>query len=444
MRRFVAAAACVAAIAALRAQAPHIYAIANARIVTVAGPPIENGTIVFRDGLIEQVAANAAAPAGARVYDGKGLTVYPGLIDMGNTAAVAAPAGATEAARTTEDAERAKRDAILRSHVRAAEHVAVDSPALKKLAAAGVTTVLAVPPGPVFAGQSALVNVALPEDEPQIGAVADIRKGEPVVRAGVATHVAVPENPPGGGAYPNSLMGVVAFVRQTFIDAQYYASAQERAARTRGVRLPFDPALEALQPAVSGRSPVVFRADSVREIDRALRIAEEFKLSIVLAGAREAGALAMELKSRNVRIIYNLRYPERLKSLAPDADEPVRVLRERASAPRTPGALARAGLTFAFESGGLDDPKAFVKNAGKAVRAGLPADAAIRALTIDAAGIAGAADRLGSLEKGKIANVVVTDGDLFDEKTTIAHVFVDGRPVSLDQPSERRRTSSPD
>ena len=427
-------AALLAALATPRAQAPHIYAITNARIITVAGAPVENGTIVFRDGIIDQVGSGVAVPPTARVYDGKGLTVYPGLIDMGNTSAVSIAAAATPTGRTTEDVERAKRDALLRAHVRAAEYLAVDAPAMKKLAAAGITAVLAVPAGQAFAGQSALVNVALPEDDPQIGALADVRKGQPILRTPVAMHLAVPENAP-GAAYPNSLMGVIAFVRQSLIDAQYYGALHERASRARAgaARPMFDPALEALQPALGGKMPVVYRADTVREIDRALAMTRDFKLDVILAGAREADQIASELKTGNIRVIYSLRYPERPKSLAPDGDEPLRVLRERANAPKTPAALQKAGIVFAFESGGLEDPKDFVKNAAKAVKAGLAADVALRALTIDAATIAGAADRVGSLEKGKIANVIVTDGDLFGEKMQIKHVFVDGRPVSLEE-----------
>ena len=121
--------------------------------------------------------------------------------------------------------------------------------------------------------------------------------------------------------------------------------------------------------------------------------------------------------------------PTRPKTLAPDADEPIRVLRQRAAALKTPAALERAGIAFAFQSGGLKDPKDFLKNAAKAVKEGLPSEAAIRALTIGAARIAGAADRIGSLEPGKIANVIVTSGDLFADSTTITHVLVDGRLV---------------
>jgi amidohydrolase family protein len=241
-------------------------------------------------------------------------------------------------------------------------------------------------------------------------------------------------------------MGVIAFVRQSFLDAQHYRDVARSvqgggtpaADRDRGGKAPAltdDPALAALEPALDRKMPVAFEASEAREIRRALKIAKEFNLEPIVTGARHAPEVADELKAQGARVIYSLNYPTRRRSLAPDADEPIRVLRERADAPKIPGQLAKAGLKFAFESAGLADPKDFVKNAAKAVKAGLPADAAVRALTLDAAAIAGVSDRIGSIEKGKIANLVVTDGDLFEEKSKITHVFVGGRPVPLEPPA---------
>jgi imidazolonepropionase-like amidohydrolase len=240
-------------------------------------------------------------------------------------------------------------------------------------------------------------------------------------------------------------MGVIAFIRQAWLDARHYGAAQEHAARQKGgaPRVPFDPALEAMQPAVSGRMPVVYRADTVREIERVLDATRTLELQTIVAGAREADQLAADLKTAGVRVIFSLRYPERLKSLGPDADEPIRALRARANAPKAPAALLKAGILFAFESGGLAEPEDFVKNAAKAVAAGLPAEAAIRALTIDAATIAGAGDRVGSLQTGKVANVIVTDGDIFGEKTTIRHVFIDGRPIRIEDAAGEERRGRP-
>ena len=152
-----------------------------------------------------------------------------------------------------------------------------------------------------------------------------------------------------------------------------------------------------------------------------------------MTGGREADQVVADLKARNARVILSLNYPSRPRTLAPDADETVRALRDRASAPKTAAALEKAGILFAFESNGLRESKDFVRNAARAVKDGLAPDAAVRALTINAARIAGAADRLGSLEKGKIANVLVTEGDLFDEKMKVKHVFVDGRAVNIEE-----------
>ena len=418
----------------VRADGPEVYAIKGARLVTAAGAPIASGTIVIKNGLIEAIGADVQPPAEAIVIEGAGLSVYPGLIDMGNSTGLEPNAPTPPASfRTTEEAERFRRRAILRPDLEVAGYVRPDAPELARLASTGVTSVLATAAGGVVKGQSALVNVAAGPDEPQIGAVADARRGLQVVRTPVALHVDFGGRG-GGGGYPASLMGTIAFVRQSFLDAQHHQLAKQRYERTKtGAARPIhDPALDAMQPALAGRLPVAFDADAPREILRALSLAKEFKLDPIITSAREADQVTADLKAQNARVIYNLNFPARSRMLAPDADEPLRELRARAQAPKVPAALHTAGVTFAFSSSGVREPRDFVRNAARAVREGLPADAAVRALTIDAARIAGAADRVGSLETGKIANVVVTEGDLFDEKMRIRHVFVDGRSVTID------------
>jgi imidazolonepropionase-like amidohydrolase len=260
-----------------------------------------------------------------------------------------------------------------------------------------------------------------------------------VVRTPVALHVTFSERPAGGNAYPNSLMGVIAFVRQSFLDAQHYQLAQkmpDTAGGTRRVmpRPPYEPALEAMQPALAGRLPVAFRGERARDILRSLDMAKSFKLTPIVTNAREADQVVADLKAASARVILSLDFPTRSISLAPDADESLETLRGRANAPKVAASLDKAGIVFGFEAGGLTDPRDFLKNAAKTVQNGLSHDAAIKALTLQAATIAGVADRVGSLEAGKMANVLVTEGDLFDEKMTIKHVFVDGRPVTLDLP----------
>jgi imidazolonepropionase-like amidohydrolase len=432
-------------LAAARAEAPRAYAINGARLVTVSGATIQSGTIVIRNGLIEAVGADVKAPSDAVVIEGSGMTVYPGLIDMGNPAGTDITINLTQAqqgSRTTDEAERAKRAVILRPHVLAAQHVRLDAPELARLAAGGVTSVLATPPGILVKGQSALVNVTTPEFEPIVGAVVQPRAGLSVVRSPVALHVELARV--GGDGFPVALLGGIAFVRQSFIDAQYQQLVQQRYQQgPAGLARPsFDPALEAMQPALAGRLPVAFEAGLHREILRALDMAKEFKLSPIITNGIEADLAAAELKAANARVLFSLNYPSRSRALAPEAEEPARELRLRARAPKTPAALATAGVPFAFTGAGLATPADFVRNVARAVREGLSEEAAIRALTLDAARIAGAADRLGSLEKGKIANVIVTSGDLFAEATRIRHVFVDGRIVNIDvteAPSGRGR-----
>jgi len=432
--------ACVLAAAlafglAARADAPRTYAVTGARLVTVSGATIPSGTIVMKNGLIEAVGAAVQPPADAVVVDGAGMTVYPGLIDMGNPAGTDIQlnlAQSQQGSRTTDDAERAKRAVILRPQILAADHVKLDAPELSRLAAGGVTSVLATPPGILFKGQSALLNVATPEFEPIAGAIAEPRAGLSVVRSPVALHVELARV--GGDGYPEALLGGIAFVRQSFVDAQYQQVLEQRYQKSGAgtTRPSFDPALDALQPALAGRLPVAFEAGLQREVVRALDMAKEFKLTPIVTGGIEADLAADELKAAGAKVILNVNYPARSRALAADADEPAREMRLRAHAPKTAAGLAKAGVPFAFSGAGLIAPADFVRNVARAVREGLAEDAAVRALTLGAATIAGAADRLGSLDKGKIANVIVTTGDLFNEAMKVRYVFVDGRMVNLE------------
>ena len=443
LRSLTAAIAMAVAVVAVRADAPHIYAIRGARIVPVAGAAIPSGAIVMRNGVIDAIGASVDVPKDARVIEGAGLTVYPGLIDMGSSAGVDQTLPTQPAnLRTTEEAERWKRTQIFRPDFDIAAEIRAEAAEVTRYASAGITSVLAVPGGSVVKGRSALVNVAAPVDEPPVGNVGDYRKGLQVVKAPVALHIDFPNGARGDG-YPASLLGVISFVRQSFLDAQHQQVVHQRYERMKSAtgRPSYDRALDALQPALQGKVPVAFEVNTAREIERSLEIAKEFKLDPVIYGAREADQVAADLKSRNARVIYSVNYPTRSRALAPDADEALSVLRTRANAPKVPATLQKAGVTFGFSGAGLREPRDFVRNVGRAVRDGLSPEAALRAMTADAARIAGAGERLGTLEKGRIANVLVTEGDLFDERMKVKHVFVDGRLVQVDdapvQPERR-------
>jgi imidazolonepropionase-like amidohydrolase len=393
---------------------------------------IAKGTVVIRDGLIKEVGENARIPADARIINGTGMTVYPGLIDgftsLGLPAPTPAPAGgggrqaalaAAAAAGQQPDPTASHGDPSLS----AADQVKPGGTTIDDERAVGVTTALTSSQQGIFPGQSAVINLA-GEDATRM-----------VVRAPVALTVQFSTSRGVFSQYPNSLMGTVAFVRQTFYDAMHYRDAVERYNRVkRGVERPaYDKKLAALQPALKSDLPVIFIANSEGDIRRALMIADEFKLKPIIAGALYGSPMAETLKAKKVPVILSVDYPRRAPDLPEDEDEPLRVLRQRAEAPKGAARFAQAGVKFAFMAGAAR-PADFIANVQKAVENGLSKDDALRALTLNAAEILGTADQLGSIEVGKIANLVVTSGDLFAKDTRVRHLFIDGKEIELKKP----------
>ena len=410
------------------------YAITNARIVTVSGPVIERGTVVIRNGLIAAAGANVSAPPDARVIDGTGLTVYPGLIDSYTNLALPeaapgpSPGGGGGGGFFLLQQQQARppsgpnstQPAGLQPEVMVEDVIRPGGNEIESWRSAGVTTVLTSPRSGIWMGQSALINLS--GDTPQ----------QMIVRSPVAMHVGF--TPLRTGTYPGSLMGVFSTLRQMMLDAQRYRDAMQSYERNpRGTRRPdTDRSLAALIPVVDGRMPVVMIANSEREINRALDLASEFKLKLIIAGGQEAEKVADRLAKQDVPVLLSLNLPRRTTAAMPEADpEPLRVLRERVEAQQTAGKLARAGVRFAFESGSMTNVSDLLSNANKTIENGLQPLDALRAFTIWPAEILGVKDQLGSIEVGKIANLTVTRGDLFDRNSRITHVFIDGRPVDL-------------
>ena len=406
------------------------YAITGARLVTVSGKTLDAGTLVIRGGRIEEVTDGSKAPGGVEEIDGRGLVVYPGLIDLDS--ATGLDVASTEPPKdpeTREVSERWRRQQLLRAQVLAADLLKADSPDLAKLTGIGITNALVVPPGEAIKGQSAFIDVVPPELDPQYGRVAADPAGGMILRARVALHVSIPGR---GlfGAYPASLMGGIAFVRQALLDGQRYQLSTSRP-QAAGQELEYDRATAAIGEAFANRLPVAFEANTPREIRRALAMAKEFALTPIVVGAQGAGEVVDDLKAASARAIVSLNFPERPKTLAPDADETLLAIEARANARKAAGQLAASGVPFGFGSSGLKDVKDFIPNVRLAVSQGLAPEAAIKALTLDAAALAGVGAKLGALERGRIANVVVTDGDLLAPKTKVKYVFVEGRKVLL-------------
>lgn len=409
------------------------YAITNARIVTVAGPVIERGTVVLRNGLIAAVGSNVTAPADARVIDGAGLTIYPGLIDSSTNLGIAQPAatpqpspvgGAFAQARPTVafSAPNSTQPPGLQPELLAEDHIRPGGDQIESARAVGITTALTSTRQGIWMGQSALINLA--GDTPQ----------QMIVRSPLAMHVGFT---PLRTGYPGSLLGVFASLRQMLLDAQRYREAQAIYERNpRGTRRPEqDRSLAALIPVLEGKLPVVMYVDREREIRRALDLAQEFKLQVIIAGGLESWKVANLLSERKVPVLLSLNFPRRTAAPLPEADpEPIRILRERAEAPQVAAKLKAAGVRFAFQSGAMTNLSDFAANAARTTEHGLSREDALRAMTIWPAEILGTAAQLGTIEVGKIGNLAITRGDLLDRNSRVTHVFIDGRPVELRVP----------
>jgi imidazolonepropionase-like amidohydrolase len=246
-----------------------------------------------------------------------------------------------------------------------------------------------------------------------------------VVRNGAALHVNFTTE---RGGYPSSLMGTIALIRQSFIDADYYAARRAQYAKSpAGLKRPaYDARLEALVPYVKDREPVVFQCNNQEDIKRALKIAAEFKLNAVLAGANEAWRVADVLKKNPVPLLVALDFRPPATSKYATQGEELRKSAEAEIYPANAAALAKEGIAFALVSGANADGASVLKAVRAAIKAGLAEDAALRALTLQPARVLGLDRTLGSLEPGKIANIVLVKGGIFDEGGRVVRIFVDG------------------
>jgi hypothetical protein len=238
-------------------------------------------------------------------------------------------------------------------------------------------------------------------------------------------------------------MGVISYVRQVYLDAEHYRLAKQfYAAHARGtVRPDYDRALEGVLDSPRVLMPARRRID----VDRLLRLAEELRVKAVLYGLPEGYRSADLLKKADAPALVNLRWPERNREADPDEPDTLQVLQVREQAPSTPAILARSGVKFALYSGGIDRRADLVRAIKRALDAGLTPEEALRAMTLSPAEIYGVANRLGSIEPGKIANLVVTKGDLFQEQTEVKYVFIDGvkyEPVEELVPANARPEGS--
>jgi imidazolonepropionase-like amidohydrolase len=403
------------------AQTPGVYAITHAKIFTVSGAPIDDGTVVIRDGKIAAVGASVEVPSGATVIDGKGLQVYPGLFDpitqmgLSEISAVNATVDSSETGQYNPDVVAAT--AIFPS----SEHIPVTR-------AAGITEVLAVPASGGFdsgggrgtiGGQASAIHLA------------GWTINDMLIKKSVAMVVNWPtietrtfdfatfsiKNKPFNDAkqdYDKRVNELSDYLDE----ARHYAQAMGHGGPSDFKR---DLKLEALAPVVRGQLPVLVFADRARDIRNAIEFCERQKLKMILAGGGEAYKVKDLLRSKAIPVVLRPTL-----SLPEEEDDPYDTLLSQ------PAELAAAGVKIAFGSIDNSFARRLGQQAANAVAYGLPYEQALKAVTIYPAEIFGVADQVGTLETGKVANVIVTNGDPLELTTDVKYLFIRGERTSLD------------
>ena len=407
--------------ACAQSQPSTTYAITHAKLFTLAGSTIEDGTLIIRDGKIAAVGAGMDIPAGAQVIDAKGLQVYPGIFDsitqMGlrEIGAVSATVDSTETGNYNPD-------------VIAATAVSPSSEHIPVTRAAGITEVLAVPGSGgfdsggstnVIGGQASAIHMAGWEiDEMLIKKSAAMVLNWPEIETRTFDFATFSrkEKPftDAKQEYDKQVVELTDWVER----ARHYAQAMEKGAVARYDR---DLKLEALAPVVRGELPVLVFADRSREIRNAVEFCEKQKLRMILAGGAEAYKVKDLLRSKGIPVILR---PSLTLPLDED-DTYDRMLSQ-------PAELAAAGVKFAFASFDNSFARRLGQNAANAIAHGLPYEEGLKAVTVYPAQIFGLADQLGTLEQGKLANLIVTNGDPLELTTDVKYLFIKGQLTSMD------------
>jgi len=407
----------------LRKNTPGVHAFRNARVVQSAGKIIDGATLVIRDGVIEAV-GHVSIPPDARVWDMNGHTIYPGLIDAYSDYGMPkAPerrqgpgGGDNQPVKEPERRGANHWNTGMQADEDAAELFIPDGKAAEKLRSQGITAALVVPTKGIFRGMSALVNVGDGDPKAQ------------VVRAQVAQHIVL-GNSPDAEDYPSSLMGIIAFIRQTFYDAVWYKKAHDAYSKKPSlIRPETNNQLAAMEGAMSGRIPVIVDASDEKNHLRADKIAKEFSLKAIIRGSGSEYKRLDAIKATGRSILLPVNFPETPSVQTPEdaLDVSLEQLRHWDEAPENPARLQSAGVRFALTTATLKDDGTFLKQVRTAVQRGLSKDAALAAMTMTPASLFGVDKILGSLDAGKTANFIITDGDLFEEKTEILDAWIDG------------------
>lgn len=392
------------------------FAIVGARVVTVSGIVIENGTVIIKDGKIDALGVNIAVPSGAEKIDGKGLSVYPGMIDAATNIGLAEISlgvnGSMDVAEVGDQNANAK----------AIKGINPNSSHISVTRVNGTTTALSYPNGGTIAGQAAVIDLngrtqAEMAVIPEFGLVIDF----PRVSAGG-----------GFGGFGGQQMDIgealkrrdsqIDELRKVFKKAAEYAKARDAYAKDRSLPfMPDDLKMDAMIPYVRGERPVLFMAERERDIRAVARFVKEMALKGIIIGGQEAWRAADDLKANNIAVIYTNIY-----SLPVREDDAYDELFA------APSKMRNAGIKFCIASGnGGEEARDLPYHAGIAGAFGLTPEESLKAVTLWPAQILGLSDKMGSIEAGKSANIVVTDGDLLQPTTNVKYLFITGKMIPL-------------
>jgi imidazolonepropionase-like amidohydrolase len=390
------------------------FAIKGAKIVTVSGETIENGTVVIKDGKILAVGATAAIPSDAQVIDGKGLSVYPGMIDA------ATNLGLTEIQLSAEPTVDVAESGDMNANAKAVVGFNPHTSHVNVTRVNGITTVLSFPTGGVIAGQSALMN---------------LNGSTQAEMALVSNHSLIVNFPristfQGFGGGPQLDFNEAVKQRDRRLDelkknfklAEEYARLKDATAKDSTLtRQAVDLKMEAMIPYIRGEKPIMFIAERERDIKSVVKFVEEMKVKGVVVGGQEAYKVAEGLNKNNIGVVFTNIY-----NLPVQDDDEYDYLFS------APSKMQKAGIKYCISTGNDGaEVRDLPYHAGLASAYGLSPQDALKSVTLYAAQVLGVADKIGSIENGKIANIVVTDGDLLEPRTNIKYLFINGRLLPL-------------
>jgi N-acetylglucosamine-6-phosphate deacetylase len=412
----------------LQQHTPRSFALVGGKLVLGDGQIIPAGVILVQGEKLVGVGAvgQVNVPAGFLEIDLTGKVVYPGLIDAYRPVSIDVAAQTNAYWNPQVRPELDVRDSLT-------NELTEDAPRRSQ----GIVAAIFAPTGAILDGCGAVANLGGWTDQAQ----------RRIVRSGVGQHgvltVTRGPRPPAGTSprvdvYPSSPMGAVALARQAMYDAKWYREAWQVVRVNSRVPLPeTNLALEACSPLMEGERALFIRAGNELATLRADRFAREFGVGLVIVGSGREYRRLSDVAATGRAIICPLNFPSapNVATIAQSHAVSLEALMHWDHAPENPARLAQANVKLAFTTVGLENPTAFLKQVREAVQRGLQPDAALRALTIDAAEIAGVADQLGSLENGKLASFLITDGDLFDSKTKIEQTWVAGKRYEVKPPT---------